>query len=76
MEWQPIESAPKDENNQILTIGDAMQHDNYVVWAKNRNHTLWYQCSFWSEKHKTWVGWSEKRQPTHWMPLPKPPEAS
>lgn len=56
--WQPIDTAPRS-TGQILTF---------------RNYGgSWFQTSFWSQRHSSWVGWPVNVQPTHWMPLPAPP---
>ena len=64
MEWQPIETAPKDRLH-VLLFGDGPGFK---------------QCSFvgyWYEHDGVWLGFDHKPagQPTHWMPLPKPPNA-
>ena len=60
MDWQPIESAPKGETRIIVFDGKT------VLMAK------------WSEKFKDWINltgvWAIR--PTHWMPLPEPPNAN
>lgn len=64
-EWQPIETAPKDDT---IVLGFAAYEDGcYVVAA----------CVF---KHGGWVivgflnGDDVPIDLTHWMPLPKPPK--
>lgn len=64
LEWQPIESAPKDR--AILTS------DN-----QGRVITGWWQADCW---HTGWVSGGhrsdvEEIHPTHWRPLPPPPAA-
>lgn len=60
MEWQPIETAPKD-GTEILGAW------YYGGWS--------YQPMIWRN------GWVKKfdamslLNPSHWMPLPPPPEA-
>lgn len=62
MEWKPISTAPKERDAQFLGWdGDSIE--------------------------KTWEGWKDngkpvyvfadyrRWEPTHWMPLPKPPPA-
>lgn len=70
MEWQPIETAPKDKTI-IVFMG------NYVVTAK------WYDDKFAKKPrpyfnceglHFMGKSWQRENQPTHWMPLPPPPK--
>jgi hypothetical protein len=69
MEWKPIETAPKTED-QILTFRHFSEET--IIGGKEKD---WFQTSFWSAKHKLYVGWPSNAQPTHWMPLPKAPNA-
>ena len=57
-EWQPIETAPKDE--LLLGYADGMMR--LVMWEGG----AWVQVGATIEE-----GWFE---PTHWMPLPEPPQ--
>ena len=72
MTWQPIETAPKRDDIQILTF-----HANFN--KKNGRNKLqkvsgeWYQTSYWSDTFNLFVGWPLNIQPTHWMPIPPPP---
>lgn len=73
-EWQPIETAPKDEGKLLLwwpgpwtpqpMIGE-WDPDKYA--AKPR--------PYWHRADGRLVGVSDTRkfQPTHWMPLPSAP---
>jgi hypothetical protein len=64
MTWRPIETAPKD-GTQILGLwvsyldGQLMQPSYGVVWNEGGS---------WLEAY------DEVSQPTHWMPLPEPPQ--
>jgi hypothetical protein len=58
MEWQSIETAPRDE----LLLGAEGDMIRLVMWE----NTSWVQVGATIEK-----GWFE---PTHWMPLPDPPK--
>jgi hypothetical protein len=63
MEWQPIETAPKD-GTPILIYETTLGPVTYVC--------------FWNSFHEYWVE-AEGEQyssfnPTHWMPLPEPPK--
>jgi hypothetical protein len=64
-EWQPIETAPKDGKRILLVINI----DKIFVVIGGWDSSWTGQC---------WV-YDTKRiptdvMPTHWMPLPKPPE--
>lgn len=71
MEWQPIETAPKNERVIIAEYSKPK-------WDEDGDHWSWtVEAAEWSEHAKAWMsdeGWS--KSPTHWMPLPKPPNAS
>ena len=65
MEWQPIETAPRD-GAPILIYGEASSSGGCPVamarWDKK--YSLW--------KFQTHAAWGSKVKdnPTHWMPLP------
>jgi hypothetical protein len=65
MEWQPIETAPKDDDACILVT--YCLHDD--VWA--------YEIVSYAYEDARGHWWQnievEAIQPTHWMPLPEPP---
>jgi len=63
--WIPIETAPKDGREILL----ARVGQNEV----GKDLGIWWCCSgFWSDK---WTdGIDSLANPTHWMPLPQPPE--
>lgn len=78
-EWKPIESAPKDGNAFLgygihdLASGNAprgVQTGDYwraiILWDKWRDPNRWV---FSKDGLPTWSA------PTHWQPLPEPPEA-
>jgi len=65
MNWQPIETAPHDETD-VLVDGNG----SYAVACWNGEE--------WRDMGD--IGWAgmcgnEGNQPTHWMPLPPPPNA-
>lgn len=75
MDWQPIESAPKD-GTKILAIENftyEWEDENGV--AKTRPGD-WCVVS-WHPQHEEWIGFGmmlSSFTPTHWMPLPEPPK--
>ena len=63
-EWQPIETAPKD-GTRILT-------------ASRHNSGWWLIVAEWGGKSPprwidSFIG-RTAQSPTHWMPLPEPPQ--
>jgi len=65
MNWQPIETAPKDGSNFLV----------YLPKAKKRNYAAaYYDVSssgifFLHDRAGVWL----HNKATHWMPLPPPP---
>jgi hypothetical protein len=63
--WQPIETAPKDGTPLLFTWYGGPDQDVLPVTS-----------GFWSRVAEYW--YSEisgaRCKPTHWMPLPPPPE--
>ena len=72
MMWQPIETALKGEWI-IAWDGEEVQP---MIWAKDRDSPY----EGWCYADHQWGGVlyegvnEVKRQPTHWMPLPEPPQ--
>lgn len=63
--WQPIETAPRD-GTEILVI-DA-------TWFNAKiNQSSWKNDKFDKEHGGWWDGFSTCYRPTHWQPLPSPP---
>lgn len=65
MRWQPIETAPKDGTSMLL-----------CRWDDNEQDVLPIVSGFWSRLSEVWFAEMVGRNvtPTHWMPLPPPPE--
>jgi hypothetical protein len=74
-EWRTIDSAPKD-GTEIVAIGRTTHGGSRL----RASITAWYERY---EDSPVWAaGWSyvapgyaDTFEPTHWMPLPAPPEA-
>ncbi len=66
MEWQPIETAPKDGTHVLLyRSGEyASLHEGYWKLSHFGGSHAWGGAGW------TFAGFD---QPTHWMPLPAPP---
>jgi hypothetical protein len=73
MEWHPIETAPRGE---IKTIAAGRGYRNVVMPTRvlaptsDGNVTITY----WIEGEERWCMFTKKHPPTHWMPLPAPPQ--
>ena len=57
MEWQPIETAPKD--GEEFMVWDGARTTLAYWWSVGR---CWWARDF-----------NEELKPTHWMPIPPPP---
>lgn len=70
MEWQPIETAPRDKTGILLYIPGYPGEIMAAVWNDNANRGWCFwgleSISFWFDRDGT--------SPTHWMPLPEPPK--
>jgi hypothetical protein len=64
--WQPIETAPKDQ--MILTIWDGTNNKSGL--AARYWHVAFFDGHDWIEHEFNDV----IDTPTHWMPLPDPPK--
>lgn len=65
-DWRPIETAPKDGTR---LLGYYPQNEDYIrvgviQWMKPRGY----------DYHWTWDGSWMPDDPTHWQPLPEPPQ--
>lgn len=77
MKWMPIETAPKD-GTHILLYGPR-EWDEMGRIDIGPIVGSWYQDPLGIEKYDGWFTvtsnpYSDRVQPTHWMPLPPPPE--
>jgi hypothetical protein len=64
IEWQPIETAPKD--------------GTLILLYRDGHHVLgcWREDGYWSDDIELFFGTEYAREnvPSHWMPLPEPPK--
>lgn len=60
MEWQPIDTAPHDEESYILAW-DEYGYNVVRFCGGDDTDTQWFDGEFFIS-------------PTHWMPLPEPPK--
>ncbi len=61
--WQPIKTAPKD-GTRILIRASYGIGVMYGRWRERHGRFAFAECC------------GRNVDPTHWMPLPKPPEAA
>jgi len=75
MSWQPIETAPKDGTVLILAAHDIHGHSDPGGPRRIVRSAYWddYLCSGRGEWSAS--AFTTHYPPTHWMPLPDPPEA-
>lgn len=76
--WQPIETAPRD-GTEILTWNGVLVTS--TIWEEtpdDEGHTGWCSATHWQcESYGTYNNYFGKESlPTHWMPLPEPPEST
>ena len=73
MDWQPIETAPKDVA-VLLYRPDAYQWARIAVGQWNDDHFAKRPCPFWGMRPQDTTKRAARAwEPTHWMPLPNPP---
>jgi len=63
-EWQPIDTAPKDDGMPIIVYGLSEYHKTYE----------YVHLAYWKNYTESWWFEGEEMYPTHWMPLPAPPK--
>lgn len=75
MQWQPIETAPKDGSYLLVSNG----HGVWVARFKSVYQSGWKPPSPWQSmmlNHAHIPIAKRNGSPTHWMPLPTPPIAA
>jgi hypothetical protein len=70
MEWQTMDTAPKDGSYILAVIGQ--EDDRYVSAHKGRMFCVRFQSGGWSV-YPGYGGVADARF-SHWMPLPEPPK--
>jgi len=79
MEWQPIETAPKDGTRILIgrldgNVGiDAIEICDWYVIERSHYEHVEYDLyrKVMDEPNESWNG--NGHRATHWMPLPDPP---
>ncbi len=72
MEWQPIETAPKD-GTRVLVVSEMRGTTYAGPMPRRLMIAAWIQTHAW--KPHGWWSDGGNVYPTHWMPLPELPEA-
>ena len=67
MEWQPIETAPKEPRTTILAMVDG--YVRFVSYGKTSHIPIYGWCLADQVPED-----ADLCDPTHWMPLPEPPK--
>lgn len=84
-QWQPIETAPKDGRKLLLFYTNSLGRARTVVacWvtdeeAAESDHDGFGLEAGWYERIDNWGEYSQvgihEGEPSHWMPLPPPPQ--
>jgi len=68
--WQPIETAPKDGRNEMFVVIGVTAGNEFTA---GRPYTSDPYC-VWRASAGGFARWPHHWEPTHWMPLPAPPE--
>ena len=69
VEWQPIETAPKDGTEILLKIPLRWEKPQECVYSGDYVSAYWFDKSigFWKSRPNHWIS---PDMPTHWMPIP------
>lgn len=65
MKWRPISEAPDTDRDMLLWV-DGSALVGHRAYEKGMRSRGWWYCELET------IG--EYLRPTHWMPLPEPPE--
>lgn len=74
-DWQPIATAPKQRIVLLFAVTDRAPDGTVLNWKMATGD--WHHAYDSDRVEWTWDGRELKaydHQPTHWMPLPEPPE--
>ncbi len=69
-DWQPIETAPKDGSDLLISDGKTVSQGGWISQIDQGADYEGQSCApsagWWSVNCDT--------NPTHWMPMPEPPK--
>lgn len=69
MDWRPIETAPKD-GTEVLLYGRPPHKDDLTCYVGR-----WGTWDSAGGPSDCWISGGPHYRPTHWMPLPAPPDS-
>lgn len=73
LQWQPIETAPKDGTRVLLYAN--LRRASLSGHDLDKDYGYWIVLGSWEAEYGLWVDGSQCNPlPTHWMPLPEPPQ--
>lgn len=70
-EWQPIETAPKDGTRILAWQPEGQWKSRRLLRGARAEIVYWHRPA--NPEHGGF--WVPSFRPTHWMPLPAPPES-
>jgi hypothetical protein len=73
MEWQPIETAPKERTFIDIAAKQWRPHYDDFTWLRFPD-CYWYHPPPDSNTKPGWQGVKDGWRPTHWMPIPELPK--
>jgi hypothetical protein len=75
MKWEPIETAPKDGTSILVFDGSVRKTKWYTHYMNGKPNP--YRAPEWEqdEMYGGFGGYQGPLRPTHWMPLPEPPNS-
>lgn len=65
-DWRPIDTAPKNGTAVLVALAGGMYTPTVAYWRSSITGSMWTI----PETNRYLIV-----EPTHWMPLPEPPEA-
>lgn len=75
-EWQPIETAPDDKTPVLIAVPNK-DRDGYLVgeaYFDGEHDGWWWAGTDYGDYHGGPIIEVNYWPPTHWMPLPEPPQ--
>lgn len=74
MSWQPIETAPRDGTDILLSLNGEVYLGHFSDTERRSHGEVTYHRQFWYLGNYLSFG-NPDPVPTHWMAIPNPPDA-